>query len=131
MARRPHQNDICIGKDAWIAFGDLADGQSRAVEIDPHLAPVLPFIESLETACVAECCGIDAFLLLREEIQGAAASNARRELDEWLAKFTAVAKLIGALPCDTVVSTRMNQYFRKSVFLEVLAHIRRTIAGVR
>ena len=36
---------------------------------------------------------------------------------------------IERLPSDTVVSTRLNQYFRKQVFLEVLVHIRGVIEG--
>ena len=131
MARRPHKNDISIGKDAWITFGDLDDGQSRAVDIDPQLAPVLPFIESLETTCVAECCGMDAFLLWPEAIEKAAARYTRREREELSSKFAAVNDAIEALPSDTVLSTRLNQYFRKSVLLEVLAHICNVVEGVR
>ncbi|WP_241020003.1 DUF6331 family protein [Burkholderia sp. Ac-20345] len=35
------------------------------------------------------------------------------------------------MPSDLVVSTRMNQYFRKAVVLELLAHIRTTIDAIR
>ncbi|ERJ32885.1 hypothetical protein L810_5747 [Burkholderia sp. AU4i] len=35
------------------------------------------------------------------------------------------------MPADLVVSTRMNQFFRKAVLVELLAHIRTTIDAIR
>jgi len=131
MARRPHQNDISIGQDRWIGFGDLAGGQARAVQIDPHLAPVMPFIEGLEKECVADCCGIDAFRLWPEEIEKAAATLSQLELEKLASDLASVHSEIERLPCDTIVSTRINQYFRKTVFLEVLTHIRNVVENVQ
>lgn len=123
MASRPHKNDISIGEDTWIKFGNLRNGQARAVEIDPLLAPVMSFFLSLETGCEAECCGIGAFQLWPENIENVIASFNAAERKELSLKLASVNKVIQELPTDTVVSTRLNQYFRKSVFLEILAHV--------
>jgi hypothetical protein len=130
MARRPHKRDISIGQDRWIPFGDLDGGQERAIQIDPHLAPVMPFLESLETECVVACCGIDAFGLWPEQIEQALSRFGQPERDGLATSLLAVQGEIEQLPADTVVSMRMNQYFRKKVLLEVLEHIRGVIGAV-
>lgn len=130
MAKRPHKNDISIGQDRWIKFGDLDGGQARAIEIDPHLTPLMPFLETLETHCEAECCGIDAFGLWPEHIEKAATALDQRQLERLATDLAAVQSEIESLPGDTVVSKRMNQYFRKVVFLEILAHVHRVIQGM-
>ena len=129
MGRRPHKNDISIGQDRWIHFGDLADGHVSAVNIDPHLAPVMPFLQRLETECVVDCCGIDAFGLWPEQIEKAVGTLSQRERDKLVTRLRSVQGEIERLPSDTVVSRRLNQYFRKRVFLEVLVHIRGVIEG--
>jgi hypothetical protein len=127
--RRPSRNDIRIGERAWITFGSLGDGQAHAIPIDPWLAPILPFFEALETSCNAECCGIDAFSLFPGAIRQAAGKYDHRDLEFSLSTVAAVQSEIAALPSDIVVSTRLNQYFRKVVFLELLSHIRNTLAS--
>ncbi|WP_447273898.1 DUF6331 family protein [Burkholderia sola] len=42
-----------------------------------------------------------------------------------------VQHAIAALPSDIVVSMRINPYFRKTVMLELLAHIRTTVDAIR
>ena len=131
MAKRPNKNDISIGKERWIEFGDLANSLPHAVEIDSYLTPIMPFMERLETSCMAECCGIDAFALWPEHIEHALAMLTPAELEALGNAWTSVEHTIEQLPSDTVVSTRMNQYFRKRVFLELLAHIREVIQSFR
>lgn len=130
MAQRPNPNDISIGKDAWITFSNLDGGQSCAVQIDSELASVMPLIESLETECVAECCGLDAFALWPEDIEKAMAKFNRHELSTFAANIACAQQKIDELPSDIVVSIRLNQYLRKVVLLEVLAHIRAVVEGI-
>jgi hypothetical protein len=129
MGRRPHKHDISIGQDRWIHFGDLAGGQTRALNIDPHLAPVLPFLRTLETECDVHCCGIDAFGLWPKQIEQAVVTLNQRERDKLAIKLRDVLGEVEKLPSDTVVSKHLNQYFRKPVFLEVLAHIYGVVEG--
>jgi hypothetical protein len=131
MAIRPHADDIRIGPDEWIIFGDLADGQSRAIPIDPYLGRVLPFLESLETECLAGCCGISAFALYPEEIRKAIAGYGPGELETLSSNLAALRGEIEGLPSDTVVSTRLNQFFRKVVFGEIVAHLHRVVESLR
>jgi Family of unknown function (DUF6331) len=84
----------------------------------------MPFLQSLETECVVDCCGIDAFGLWPEQIAKAVGTLSQREREELATSLLSVQGEIEQLPSDTVVSTRLNQYFRKPVFLELLAHIR-------
>lgn len=123
MGTRPNPNDISIGEDCWITFGDTEDF-SRAVEIDPYLAPILPFLESLEVVCVAGCCGIDAFCLWPEEIEKATAAMGENQRQLLATNLMGVHDEIDRLSSDTLCSTRINQCFPKSVFMELLAHIR-------
>ncbi|VWB57217.1 hypothetical protein BLA14095_02525 [Burkholderia lata] len=131
MNGKPHKDDISIGPDRWIEFGDLSGGQAQALAIDPCLAEVMPLIDALETDCVAACCGIDAFGFWPDEIAVAVGSRDRDALARLADDLLSVQRSIDALPSDLVVSTRMNQYFRKAVVLELLAHIRTTIDAIR
>jgi hypothetical protein len=127
MSDRPHKNDISIGKDRWITAGDLGTGQTDAVEIDHHLATVMPFIEGLETECVAECCGIDAFGLWPDSIRKVLANMGKADISKLIVGLTAAQNAIAQMPSDIVVSTRMNQYFRKEALLEILSHMRSVV----
>ncbi|MBZ5796103.1 DUF6331 family protein [Burkholderia contaminans] len=131
MNGKPHKDDICIGPDRWIEFGDLSGGQAQAVAIDPCLAEVMPLIDALETDCVAACCGIDAFGFWPDEIAVAVGARDRDALARLADDLLSAQRSIDALPSDLVVSARMNQYFRKAVVLELLAHIRTTIDAIR
>ncbi|VWM13948.1 DUF6331 family protein [Burkholderia lata] len=131
MNDKPYKNDISIGPDRWIEFGNLSGGQAQAVAIDPSLAEVMPLIDVLETNCVAECCGIDAFGFWPDEIEAAVATQDCDALARLVDDLLSVQRAIDALPSELVVSTRMNQYFRKVVLLELLAHIRTTVDAIR
>ncbi|CAM2187720.1 hypothetical protein KDX15_12610 [Burkholderia cenocepacia] len=131
MNRNAHKNDIGIGQDRWIECGDLPVDLSNAIDVDPHLAAVMPLIDALETNCVAGCCGIDAFGLWSDEIAVALDTWDSDALTRLVDDLLSVRHAIEALPSDIVVSKRINQYFRKMVMLELLAHLRTTIDAIR
>ena len=117
---KPNRNDISIGKDKWITFIELDGGQSSAIELDEILKPIEPFVTSLETECVAACCGIGAYALWPEDIATAAKHTDRAELRRCLdAVQTHIAKTNG----DTFVSQRMNNFFHRATLLELFNHI--------
>lgn len=118
------KNDISIGEDRWITFGDLKNGQERAVDIDPYLEPVMSFLDLLETECVAGCCGIHAYGLWPDNINGALKTLGNQERHRLMSDLVKISTEVENLATDTVVSNRLNQYFRKDVFLEILEHIR-------
>lgn len=128
MRKPPHKDDIWIGEDRWIEFGKLADDPSRKDSIDELLAPVLPFLDKLETECVAACCGIDAFNLGPEQIVKALATLDAGTIEKLPEELTAIQNAIESSNCDTVVSHRLNQLFRKEVFVSVIEHLRTVVA---
>ncbi|MDF3080336.1 DUF6331 family protein [Burkholderia sola] len=131
MNGNAHKNDIGIGPDRWIACGDLAGGHAQAIDVDPHLAAVMPLIDALEIHCVAGCCGIDAFGLWPDDIAVALDTWEPDAVTRLVDDLLSVQHAIEALPSDIVVSMRINQYFRKTVMLELLAHIRTTVDAIR
>jgi hypothetical protein len=63
-----HAHDIDIGQDKWIIFGELNGLQNQAINIDSLIQPLNDLWQSLETRCVSECCGIDAFDFWSENV---------------------------------------------------------------
>ncbi|NTZ83853.1 hypothetical protein FCJ61_12790 [Burkholderia metallica] len=131
MNGKAHKDDIGIGPDRWIECADLTGDLHNAIEIDPHLAAVMPLIDALEIHCVAGCCGIDAFGLWPDEIAVALDTWDPAALTRLVDDLLSVQHVIDALPSDIVVSMRINQYFPKTVMLELLAHIRATVDAIR
>ncbi|WP_175823878.1 DUF6331 family protein [Burkholderia sp. BCC0419] len=131
MNGKAHKDDIGIGPDRWIECADLTGDLRNAIEIDPHLAAVMPLIDALEIHCVAGCCGIDAFGFWPDEIAVALDTWDPDALTRLVDDLLSVQHAIDALPSDIVVSMRINQYCRKTVMLELLAHIRTTVDAIR
>jgi hypothetical protein len=129
MPRRPHENDIRIGEDRWIETGTLNLNDPRMADLDPWLNPLDSFLGLLETYCVAGCCGIDAFGFLPGEIRTAVARLSPNEVARLLAELFVLREAVAALDCETVSSRRLNQLFRKIVFLELVDHIRSVVAA--
>jgi hypothetical protein len=128
MDQPANKDDISIGKGRWITFGDLSE-EGEVIEIDRRLAPIMPLLDKLETRCRADCCGIQAFGLWPEDIKQAIATFGPAEREELAYYLACVQSEIEQLRCDTVNSSRMNQFFLKPVFVEVLAHIRSVVEG--
>lgn len=117
---KPDPSDISIGKDEWIPFIDVVGRQQNAVSIDDMLTPLDSFLKSLETECVAACCGIDAFALWPEDIRRASAEVDRKQLAEALASLR---RFVESSPSDVFVSEKLNNYFDRQVLLWIIDHI--------
>lgn len=120
MTERDRQYDIQIGDDAWIEFIDLDGRYDQAVDIDALLGELWPLICRLETHCVAGCCGMDAYDFTPEAI-----ATALLELDRaQLHASCAQAKIaVTAVASDVLLSSTMNHYADKRVFLQLLEHL--------
>lgn len=117
---KPNRHDIFIGEDQWIPFIELETPYSDAEDLDVILAPIQPFLDLLETECVADCCGIDAYALWPEAITNAATKS--NDLD--LAKrIVDVRKQIVESHGNSFVSNRMNNYFAKPTLLQLIDHL--------
>lgn len=117
-------DDISVGKDRWIEFIELNDRRLAAVEIDEILNPIFPFLDLLENDCVAECCGIDAYTLWPDDVAEAARKLGSPDL---ALKIERIKKQIATMDGDAVVSHKINNYFHKGVFLQLIDHIASSI----
>ena len=120
MKTDDHKNDIWIGGDRWISYINIQGRSDQAVNIDPLLADTAMLWDFLETLCVAECCGLDAFDFSPEHVQTATETNvsgSARKIDDLVAS-------INTLPQDILSSDRLNMYIHKQSFLELLQHLR-------
>ncbi len=120
-------NDISIGKDAWITFADLDQSQTESIDMDEILTPVEPFFTMLESHCVAECCGIDAYALWPSDIALAAK---RMDIQELRSNFREVYLRLAATEGVNFVSRRMNNHFHRTTLVKLLDHISYWIANI-
>ncbi|MCC7705181.1 hypothetical protein IGS59_23325 [Janthinobacterium sp. GW460P] len=120
MTERDRQYDIQIGDDAWIEFIDLDGRYDQAVDIDALLGELWPLICRLETHCVAGCCGMDAYDFTPEAIATALLELDRAQLH---AACAAAKEAVTAAASDVLLSSTMNHYADKRVFLQLLGHL--------
>jgi hypothetical protein len=118
--RNRNKNDISIGQDRWIEWVELGDQQKNAIDIDKYVNELGEFWEMLETNCVHECCGIDAFDLWPASVHKAACSLINSELKK---RLEILSNRIANLDGQVLVSHRLNNYFHKSVFQALLQHL--------
>jgi hypothetical protein len=122
---KPNRNDISIGKDQWILWLEIDGTQLSAADVDSLVAPMSDFWTKLETECVAECCGIDAFALWPEDIQRAAAELGDSML---LKKLETLQNRVLQGDETTFVSNRLNNFFHRDVLLKLIDHIKANVA---
>ncbi|MEG1055242.1 MAG: DUF6331 family protein, partial [Janthinobacterium sp.] len=102
MTQRDRQDDIQIGDDAWIEWISLDGRYEQAIDIDPLLGELWPLICLLETHCVADCCGMDAYDFTREAVNTALLELDRAKLHAACAQAhsavaaAAVSRAVGA-----------------------------------
>ena len=125
--RKPNPNDISVGKDKWITFIELDGQQTIAFELDEVLRPIEPFLNALETNCVAGCCGIDAYALWPDDIVSAAKLSVVADLPR---AINDVRMRIVDADADSFVSYRMDNYFHKTTLLQLVDHIAENIRCV-
>ena len=93
---------------------------------DPHIVPINIFFDKLEVECVRECCGIQAFSFMPEDIQKALAGlSAKTVITQLKVMQTAIEEQWW---CKTVGSTIINNNFDRKLFLQLLDHIIKIIS---
>ena len=115
---------ILIGNNLFI--GELPiDYNGKILDLDPYIVPLNAFFDKLEVECVRECCGIEAFSFMPENIHKALVGLSSESIVTQLkAMQTAIEEQWWY---NTVGSTILNNNFDKKVFLQLLAHIIKTI----
>lgn len=115
--------DINIGQNEWIEWID-PDLTIKPFNIDILLEPTWEFWKSMETECVAECCGIDAFYFGEHNIQKALVHFNKLELKTQI-EYLKEEILKGHY--SVIISSKLNNLFEKSVFIQLLDHILQNI----
>ena len=115
---------ILIGNNLFIEEFPV-DYNGKLLDIDPYMSPLNAFFDRLEVECVRECCCIEAFSFMPEDIQKALVGlSAETVIIQLKAMQTAIEEQYW---CKTVSSTILNNNFDRKVFLQLLAHIIKTI----
>lgn len=111
---------ILIGNNLFIEELSI-DCSGKLLDLDPYIAPLNVFFDKLEVECVRECCGIEAFSFMPEDIQKALVGlSAETVIIQLKAIQTAIEEQYW---CNTVSSTILNNNFDRKVFLQLLSHI--------
>ena len=115
---------ILIGNNLFIEELPI-DYNGKLLDLDPYIAPLNTFFDRLEVECVRECCGIEAFSFMPEDIQKALVGlSVETVITQLKAIQTAIEEQWGY---KTVSSTILNNNFDRKVFLQLLNHIIKTI----
>ncbi|WP_314205757.1 DUF6331 family protein [Capnocytophaga bilenii] len=61
---------ILIGNNLFIEEFPVDYG-GKLLDLDPYITPLKTFFDKLEVACIRECCGIQAFSFIPEDIHKA------------------------------------------------------------
>lgn len=120
MTKRNHKDDILIADGEWIEFISLEGRYDQAVEVDEHLAGLWPLIDRLETQCVAECCGFDAYDFTGDGIDEALLGLDCVQLHEACEQ---AKRDIEATGSGVVMSSKMNNLADRRVFIRLLDHL--------
>ena len=116
---------ILIGNNLFIEELPV-DYSGKLLDLDPYIAPLNTFFDKLEVECVRECCGIQAFSFIPDDIQKALVGlSAETVITQLKAMQTAIEEQYW---CKTVGSTILNNNFDRKVFLQLLNHIIKTIS---
>ena len=116
---------ILIGNNLFIEEFPV-DYNGKLLDLDPYITPLNTFFDRLEVECVRECCGIQAFSFIPDDIQKALVGlSAETVIIQLKAMQTAIEEQWW---CKTVSSTILNNNFDRKVFLQLLNHIIKTIS---
>ena len=115
---------ILIGNNLFIE--ELpTENSGKLLDLDSYIVPLNTFFDKLEVECVRECCGIEAFSFIPEDIHKTLVGlSVETVIIQLKAMQTAIEKQWW---CKTVSSTILNNNFDRKVFLQLLNHIIKTI----
>ena len=116
---------ILIGNNLFIEELPI-DYTGKLLDLDPYMAPLNVFFDKLEVECVRECCGIEAFSFMPEDIHKALVGlSVETVIIQLKAMQTAIEEQWW---CKTVGSTILNNNFDRKLFLQLLDHIIKIIS---
>ena len=117
---------ILIGNNLFIEELPV-DYNGKLLDLDPYIAPLNTFFDKLEIECIRECCGIEAFSFMPEDIQKALVGiSVETVITQLKAIQTAIEEQYW---CKILSSTILNNNFDRKVFLQLLDHVIKTISA--
>lgn len=115
---------ILIGNNLFIEELPV-DYSGKLLDLDSYIVSLNTFFDKLEVECVRECCGIEAFSFMPEDIQKALVGlSVETVITQLKAIQTAIEEQYW---CKILSSTILNNNFDRKVFLQLLNHIIKTI----
>lgn len=107
-------------QDDWIEWVEFKAKDTEPIDIDPIILEKKEFWDKLETECVKECCGFDAFSFYPKSITTAKTNEVNFEhyLD-------GLKKHITTSESSIFISRYLNQLVHKTTLLNLLDHIKR------
>jgi CelD/BcsL family acetyltransferase involved in cellulose biosynthesis len=114
------------GAGAWVTAAPFVPRPEDVLDVDALLAEVDPLWRSLETICVAGCCGLDAFDFGAEAVRRAVAPAERATV---AAKLADIQRRIEASPKTQVRSEQVGAWCPRGELVAGLEEIQRGLAG--
>jgi len=111
---------VGLDKDCWLPLGDFTGDIHAAEPIDQWIEPTLPFWATLETECVAECCGIEALRFWPGDVIRAQASHLELAVASQLRDFRQHVLISSS---SYFKSLRLNQTFPREFLVRLLDHL--------
>ncbi|MEM7735651.1 MAG: DUF6331 family protein [Deinococcota bacterium] len=114
--------DIRVDDNLWLQWIGIEGRYHEAQDIDNIIdrPPLDKFWTQLETICVKDCCGLDAFDFRPKAI---AQATAHLATDTLQIKLEQVRDTLQSVDKDIVSSVRLNSISQKDFFISLLDHI--------
>ncbi len=100
---------------------------SKVIDIDQFLENNKEFWRDLETYCVAECCGIDAFDFSKEHIEKTVSFYNSKDI---LYNIDEAILFKNTNPLKLMSSSILNHCASKEKFIELFKNIKQVLLGV-
>lgn len=117
---------IYINDKAWIDWIDFDTSTTNYDIIDELMEETAYFWQELEVACVAECCGIEAFSF-REDIISSVFTRLERVLIHQ--QLNKALTKIKTLKQEVVLYHKWNQYMHRDFLVALVEHVLQVADG--
>lgn len=113
--------DIKIGirEEDWIKWIEFDPTKTELLEIDDLIFERKQFWDKLETECLKDCCGFDAYSFFPKDI--GKAKSLEPDFELYIDK---IIRYVSQSNLEILISKYMNQLVHKGTFLELLTYIR-------
>ena len=114
------ENDIKLDNNQVIEWFDFNPESDKNVDITYLTTPLVKFFKTLETECLSECCGIDAFDFSEENIKQ---NLCKFDKDKLIQNLLTILNDLEFQDTISVSSTDLNQLFHKKTFADLVSYI--------